>query len=493
MGLTIRRRPLTKIIIAVALATGFIAGLNSGLLSCAPESDKAAARPLTGAELNRLASMRSHNFSDGRVGVRGTVGRIGSHTSIDGWVDWRRKLIYLSVYSTATRSTAMVQARPGVLAIRPDPGAGDSQGGPGKPPAVPPADGWRVRPLTLAEDSQAPLDNLIAFLFLIAQERPDRADLLGSLDNEWVRTDTVQGVEVDVLLGPAVIPGQSMPSPAPSASAAPDPASLETHGGAVGYWLDAEGRLRKVETLLAAEMPTAIEFLRDDRREFRAVDALGGRDIEPREVTDAEADLLALMRQRNYHARGMRISLTLPALPGNLRRGSGWLDWRRGIAYLTVRDLDEAGKSLLVHANRTGVSLREPQDAAAASPPLPAPAGAWERSEWGQLTENPKLTDVDLILFEVMSMSINQPDDAQRMKASARLLRVDALGDDPVGVFELPNSVEQKWAPGTARVRYWVDNSGVLRRLEMVTRTGGLAQLDLTPAADLPDLPVAVQ
>ena len=37
-------------------------------------------------------------------------------------------------------------------------------------------------------------------------------------------------------------------------------------------------------------------------------------------------------------------------------------------------------------------------------------------------------------------------------------------------------------------MRYWVDRSGLLRRLELRTRTGAFAQLDLVPGP-VPDLP----
>ncbi len=472
------------IVTASVLIGGLIVGLNAGLMSC-QAGDGKPNRPLREAELNRLAGMRMHNATDARAGLAGSVGPPGRQTKVNGWVDWKRSLVYLAVANQG--STALVQARPGMLAVRPN-----SPATAGPPPKEPPADGWRVRPLNLAEKEATALDNLVAFLFVIAHDKPDNTDLLRKLSTKWVRKDRAQGTDVDVLLGPAVFPEKeketASASPGPSPS---DPGSLDAQGGAVGYWLDQGGRLRKVETLLGTNMPTNIEFLRDDRADFVAVDALGGRDNSPREVNEAEAELLSLMRQRNFQVRQASVKLTLPAMPGTLRTAQGWLDWQRSIFYLSLHDHDDSTKDSLVHATAKGVSLRKLDGNAPETPPVPT-MKEWETTTWSQLSGSADITDLDVILFEALSLALNQRDDAQRMRDTARLLRMDMLGSDPVGVFELPNSVEHQWAPGTSRLRYWVDNAGVLRRLEARTRTGGLAQLDITPTDKIPAIPSSV-
>lgn len=500
MGLTERlpRRRIVNLLVAGMLIAGVVAALNSGLIACS-SSKPNGSRPLKEAELNRLAAMRMHNFSDGGAGITGTIGVAGKQTAVDGWVDWRRALIYLS--ASTGGSTALVQARPGVVAIRPgDPAAPIT----GQPPKQPPADGWRVRPINLAGEQKAPLDSLLAFLFMVARDQPDRADLLAPLKNEWVRRDTTQGTEVDVLLGPAVLPiapatATPTPSPEPTPSSSPsakplDPNALDSHGGAVGYWLDGGGRLRKVETLLAPSMPTAIDFLRDAKPEFTAIDALGGRDIAPREVSEPEATLLSAMRQRNYRARSAQLTITLPVLPGALRRAKGWLDWQRGISYLSVQDIDDASYDVLLHANKSSVAIHKTGGRAPDTPTIPAPKGGWEKAEWNQLSGTSGLTELDMLVYEALAMGVNQLDDAKSIRGGARRLRVDVLNGVPVGVFELPSVIEQQVsAPGQARMRYWIDNSGVLRRLEVRTGTGGLAQLDLDLGAKLPaNLPSTV-
>lgn len=498
MSLTERRprRRLGKILIAVVLLAGVAAGLNTGLRACAAAHHSEPARPLNAAELSRLAGMRQRNFGDGHVGIRATVGKPGTQTFVNGWLDWRRSLIYVSVSSVAQGSVALVQARPGVLAIRPEkPKPDKTKDATPKPlqapPPHPPADGWRARPIQLSEKEKTPLGNLIAFLFLLARDQPDRQDLLGKLSNQFVRKDRTQGADVDVLLGPAVLPESEAPQP--SSAPRPNPSALDTYGGAVGYWLDGDGRMRKVEALLAPSLPASIDFVRDDRTEVQAIDALGGRDIDPREVTDAEADMLSLLRQRDFHAHYARLALTLPAMPGTLRTGTGWLDWQRSIAYLSIMDADDAANDSLVHANKTQVAKKKPDGRAPDQPPVPAPRGGWERVSWEELSADPKITDLDALLYEAMTMAFNQRDDIKRMKTQARRLRVDVLNGAPVGVFELPNAFDQSAAPGTARMRYWLDNAGVLRRLELRTGTGGFAQLDLTPETDIPSLPGSVQ
>jgi len=46
-------------------------------------------------------------------------------------------------------------------------------------------------------------------------------------------------------------------------------------------------------------------------------------------------------------------------------------------------------------------------------------------------------------------------------------------------------------APGSGRLRYWLDGDGLLRRIEVRTREGAFGWLDVTPAwvPVLPDPP----
>ena len=87
-----------------------------------------------------------------------------------------------------------------------------------------------------------------------------------------------------------------------------------------------------------------------------------------------------------------------------------------------------------------------------------------------------------------MSCGGRTVDDAVELRASAVWLRGDTLDGRSVSVFEMPKPAEAGEPPGHARLRYWVDGAGLLRRLELRTRTGAFAQLDLTPVPP-PHLP----
>ncbi len=459
MSETLPRRKVLNVVLIVVVAVGLI-GTMAGVMASCTGDGKGKTRALSDSELQLLSRMRMNNLSDGAVAIKAQVGTGSRLSNIDGWVDWKRNLLYFSAYSPS--SNALVQARPGVIAIRPgDPAKPVT----GSPPEIPPADGWRVRPLSFSGEDKAPLDNLIAFLFLMAHDQPDRADLLKSLQTQWVRRDNANGTEVDVLLGPAVIPqtAPSTPSPQPltpqatpdpSASPSPtekpaDPLSLEANGGAVGYWLDADARLHKVETFLGKDMSTVIEFTRGAKSDFVAVDALGGREIAPRAVSDPEATLISAMRQRDYRARGAEVTVTLPVLPGALRKAKGWLDWQRGVVYLSVRDIDDPSHNVFLHATQKGVALRPAGEAAPEFPPMPPARENWEKAQWGDLSGTEDLTDLDVLVFEVLGMGVNKLDDVKRIKEGARRLRVDVLNGVPVGVFEL----EATAPPGQARLR----------------------------------------
>lgn len=491
------------------LAIASAAGLTGGLVTCAPPAADDAARPLSAAEARRLAAMRQTNYREGPVGLRATLGSPDAQTFLGGWVDWKRALVYVAVSGPgAGAQRGLLQAKPGILAMWPQsgaPGTAAPTTASGLPPAVPPVDGWRVRRFTTATATPAPLDSLIALLFAIGRDRTDAAESLERSAARWLGRGRAGGTNVDVLLGPALPPSTTGPPASPprltaAANSGPTPTAggrqsateLAALGGAVRYWLDGAARLHRFEALLAGGLPVLVDLDRADRPELRAVDALGGRPVAPRAITEAEATLLSAMRERNQAEGGAEIRLTLPTAPAANLRARGWVDWRNDIAYLAVRDIDQPDRATLMYAGSTWTASRpapRARSAAAARdtlPPLPPPREReWTYRDWEQQDAGPGGADLDLLVNEVLSLATDGHDDRTALRAAAVWLRADTAGGKPVTVFEIPRATEAGTGSGQARLRYWVDGSGVLRRLELRTRVGAFAQVDLDPG-DVP-------
>jgi hypothetical protein len=490
-------------LVAACLAVAGAVTVGQNLLLGDRGEPAAPARPLSAEEATRLASMRQLNWRDAHAGVRATIGAGADQVHLAGWVDWQHPMVYLA-RSGATPGTVteLVQAVPGLVAVRtgelPPPQPAETAGPEiiephPAPPSDPPTDGWRLRRPGAAGPAGAPadpgtIDALAVLLLTVAAEDADPAELLAETESQWLRRDRTAGYEVDVLLGPAIPP--SAPPPGPHASAAAPVESLAAMGGAVQYWLDGQARLHRLEALLAADTPVRVDLDRSDRTAPGALDVLGGDRIGPRPVTDQEADLLSQLRQRNRAAGGAEITLSVPTEDGGTITGAGWLDWQRTITYLAV---DRQAGTSLVWADGAGIATRagEPAEGGrpgggggrAEEPPLPSPQdGGWHRTPWEGRGDDQGGYDLDLLLNEALALSDWSRDDLARLQESAAWLRGDELAGTPVGVYEIPREIESDVAPGEARLRYWVDDeSGVLRRLEIRTRSGGFGQLDLIP------------
>jgi hypothetical protein len=534
-------RRTVALVVLGCLAAGSGVALTGGLMSdsATPKPDRA--RPLSAAEAQRLATMRLTNYREARAGVHATVGSPGSDIHLAGWVDWTRPLVYLAVAGPgAGAQQGLLQAGPGVIATRHDPAAvasaatavapasgtaspaagtvsppGATDGGSGSagagapgtasipamapiggPPPVPPVDGWRVRPFAASGLDRGPVESFIALLLAVTNDRADTAAVLQRSEARWLGRERVAGTTVDVLLGPAMLarPGAS-PVPGSNATAPPErgadsspsrtaETSLAAMGGAVRYWLDGDARLHRFEALLPGNVPVQARLDRTDRPRIAAIDALGGGTITPRAVSAVEANLLTRMRQRNRARGGGEVTLTVPTVPAANLRGTGWVDWRNSVAYLAVYDMDKPTKPTLLRAERWGVAVRAAPVGVTtgAFPPLPPPRERpWTYADWDRRGDAHGGLDVDLLVNEVLALSGTVPDDAGVLRRSAAWLRTDSVGGNPVTVFEIPKPAEAGGRRGDARLRYWVDRSATLRRLELRTRSGAFAQLDVDP------------
>jgi hypothetical protein len=508
------RRRVVALVVLACLALGSAAGLAGGLVSCAAPGPRGTpVRPLSAPESQRLAAMRLTNLQDARAGLRATYGRGADEVRLTGWIDWGRALTYLRVDGPgAGAQRGLLQALPGVKATRPPAATEPPADAYAAPPARPPADGWRVGQWSAAGKDRTTLDAFLALVFMLAADRRDAAEVLRASDARWLGTEKIAGTPMDVLMGPAVPPPAPLAAPTPSAPAstirpgraaeattaatvranpAAVPSVMAQMGGAVRYWLDGTARLHRFEALLPGDRSVRVDLDRADRSPIAAVDALGGDPVQPRAVTAAEAKLLAGMLRRNLSRGGGAVALTLPTVPAANLRGTGWVDWRTGVAYLSVRDLDDPRKARLLRATRAGVAAR-PAPAGAADrpkPPLPPPGGgSWTYADWSRRMDSRGAPDLDLLLGELTALGAEARGDAARLRGRSSWLRADEVGGVPVTVFEILKPAERGIQRGQARLRYWVDRQGGLRRLEVRTRAGGFTQLDVTPG-DAPALP----
>lgn len=508
------------------LSLGSVAGLVGGLVSCAPEEPAAQARPLSAAEAQRLAEMRVTNFRDERTGINATWGDGATQVKVAGWVDWKKALAYLRVGGPgAGDQRGLLQAVPGVVANRPAtageaaaeaeaprPSDATKPAPPvAEPPADPPADGWRLRTWTPTGQKATPLDTFLSLVFLIASTKPDQADLLAKTDARWVGQDRIGGTAVDVLLGPAVPPqplptvkprptpsatASVQPERAPSNSASPSPSrtapptALNELGGAVRYWLDTSApKLRRFEALLPGNLSLRVDLDRAERPEVNALAAFGGDTIAPRKPTKTESALLAKMRERNYERGGAKITVSVPTVPVADLRGGGWLDWRAAVGYLAVYDTRKATDVAVLRPSVEGMSFQTKAGKKMDTPPIPPPYDGWTFQSWTERTDAHGGLDIDLLLGEAIAAAAPGRDTASFFEDSASFLRKDTVDGDPVTVFEIAKAAEQGIiGRGQARMRYWVDKSGALRRLEARTRSGTFAQLDLADG-EVPSLP----
>jgi hypothetical protein len=119
---------------------------------------------------------------------------------------------------------------------------------------------------------------------------------------------------------------------------------------------------------------------------------------------------------------------------------------------------------------------------------LKAPVGGWHFSVWGDRGDASGAADLDILLLQCVNATNTRADSQDALRGNASFLRTDLLGGVPVLVVEVRQTSEAGAVPGTGRLRYWVDRTGLLRRIEVRTRHGGYGWLDIAPAA-VPSLP----
>jgi hypothetical protein len=490
--------------LAALVIGALIAG--NGLVSCGnqPAAPKAVSRPVTTAEAERLAGVRLADLTLGHAGITVTIGSGATAVHMTGWVDWRQPLIYLnSLGTSAGPNDGLIQAIPGVVAVRPGrylPAVATKQYDPyPAPPAVPPPTGWQVRPIVAG----SAIDTTITLLFALRAATKDDAGQIAAIGSKFVGTDEIGGDPVDIIDGAAIPPAPSSaptPTPAPSTSTLP----FAAEGGQVRYWVDGRSQLLRAEALVNPTTSLEIDFDRTDRVDPNAIELLGGARNTPTKVTTKEAKLLARMRLDDFTSGGGTVTMAIPVSATALYSATGWLDWKTQALYVTVRNNKTSAPDTILRADVAGVTvdgtiddgaaaaIATPSTAPLTAPSLDPPKRGWKRTSWSKLEDTYGLPDLDLLANELLALTSPVADNATLLKPAAARLRSDTVDGVPVTVYEIRQPSEAATAMGAGRLRFWVDQHGLLRRLELRTRSGAYAYTTIT-RGHVPALPDPVK
>ncbi|GAA1516540.1 hypothetical protein [Nocardioides humi] len=195
---------------------------------------------------------------------------------------------------------------------------------------------------------------------------------------------------------------------------------------------------------------------------------------DPRPLTGAEAEQLALVRFQLYSASPVRVAMRWPGSPAISYTVS--LDLREHLAWGTfeTHDGEDSDTGFVAWDLATVATAPGAPDAA---PPEP---GAWsQRALSTQYAQ-------DIFLALTLNLGSDRPENPALLRQStARRLRSDEVDGTRVAVFEGPRPAEATASAGggaaSGRTRYWLDDDGALVRFEayLGQADGELARVDV--------------
>ncbi len=177
---------------------------------------------------------------------------------------------------------------------------------------------------------------------------------------------------------------------------------------------------------------------------------------DPRSLTIPEAERLALVRFTNYTTGISAFTASVPS-PGGKLVLDGRVDFVNHLGYAGMRTdgRDDQSSQGLVQWNLGRMAFAMSPSTRAVDP---VPVVDWQVRDLQE-----RGSELDGALRLLVNLGSDRPENAQLvLQSSARWLRSERIGDTTVDVFEGP---KQKDA-AQARLRYWLDSDGKLRRLE---------------------------
>lgn len=209
----------------------------------------------------------------------------------------------------------------------------------------------------------------------------------------------------------------------------------------------------------------------------------GGAGAE-RPVNEAEAALLAGMRERNLADEPVALRMSLP-VEGETVVVDAYLDWQTPLLYARVPDSRsaESGEYRLVQAVPGLVASRADDDAAFAAAAVPADGWATRQMLSGAAT--PLETTFDILASSLFTLTADQADDPAKLAAQATWREESVIDGEPVDSFRAPIMVESTEQSGPApEALYSLDADGTLRRFQVNTGAERLSAVDFLREAE---------
>ncbi|NGY61855.1 hypothetical protein G7043_23285 [Lentzea sp. NEAU-D13] len=205
------------------------------LTACSATPDP---RPLSIPEAERLALVRFSNYTTGVSAFTASVPSPGGKLLLDGRVDFVHHHGYAGMRTDGRSdefSQGLVQWNLRRMAF-----------------ATAPSADWQVRDL---QERGSELDGALRLLLNLGADRPENAQLLLQSSARWLRADRIGDTAVDVFEGPR---------------------QKDATDSRLRYWLDPDGKLRRLEAKLGAQEEPAVFDFTGPARPVQLIPQLGG-------------------------------------------------------------------------------------------------------------------------------------------------------------------------------------------------------------------------
>ncbi|UIN30033.1 hypothetical protein [Microbacterium binotii] len=216
---------------------------------------------------------------------------------------------------------------------------------------------------------------------------------------------------------------------------------------------------------------------------------------DARPLTSEEAQDLATMRLRNQDTGARAISFSLTE-KGSESRFDGWYDYASVIGYGRWQSIDPQLLLWNTQVAGTHPASTATPEAGDGPAPLPIPDADQLDTAWAGGALDPSGSRRDALLAVIAQLGADRPDNPLLLQQGGALwLGTREVDGETLTVYAGPESDQVAATPAAdpaaATVRYWLDSTSLLRRLDV--RLGGATEWTTVTFADadgvsLPDV-----